>query len=119
MADPESQAKEVRIGNQDLQRRSELLAQFRFVTRCGQCLPPSLRKLVSKFVAQVVRQRPHEVIAVSKMLVERRPPDTSLPRDNARGDPALATGQDQSPGCTEQTLAGQLLRLPAADGPSL
>ncbi len=117
MSDPESQPKQVRIGGQDLQRRFELLAQFLFVIRRCQRLPPSLCKLVSKFVEQVVRECPNEVIAVLEMLVERRTPDTSLLRDNARSDPALETGQDQSSGCAEETPAGELLRLPSADGP--
>src|SRR6266567_7201477 len=116
MADPESQPKKVRIGSQDLDRRSELLTQLLLVIWRCQCLPPSLCKLVSKFFEQAVRERPNEVIAVPEMLVERRTPDTSLLRDNARSDPALALSQDQSPSCAEQTLAGELLRLPPADG---
>ena len=119
MADPESQTEEVRIGGQDLERRSELLTQFLLVIRRAQCLPPSLRELVSKFVEQLVRECPDEVITVPEMLVERGTPDTSLLCDNARGDAALATGQDQSPSCAEQAFAGLLLRLPPADGPDV
>src|ERR1700686_339613 len=117
MADSESQAEEVRIGSQDLERRSEFLTQFLLVIRRAQCLPPSLRELVSKFVEQLVRECPDEVITVPEMLVERGTPDTSLLCDNARGDTALATAQDQSPSSAEQAFAGLLLRLPAADGP--
>jgi len=106
MAHPESQPKKVRIGSQDLDRRSELLTQLLLVIGRCQCLPPSLGKLVSKLFEQAVRECPNDVVAVPEMLVERRTPDTSLLRDNARGDPALATSQNQSPSCAEQTLAG-------------
>ncbi len=94
MAHPESQPKEVRIGNQDFQRRSELLTQFPLIAGRRQGLPPSLRELVAKFLEQVVGECPQEVIPVSEMLVERRTTNTSLLGHNARGEPALATGQD-------------------------
>jgi len=96
MAYPEGEPEEVRIGGQDLEWSSELLAQFLLVSGRRQRLPPGFRELVPEFVEEFIRQRLKEIVAVLEVLVESCPSDAGPLGDDARGEPTFAARQDQS-----------------------
>src|SRR5882672_423787 len=116
MAYTEGEPEEVRIGSQDLEWSSELLAQFLLVTGRRQRRPPGRRELVPQFVEEFLRQRLKEIVAVLEVLVERCTSDTGPSGDDARGEPTFAARQDQSTSGIEQPLTGSPLGFSPRDG---